>query len=173
MELTNKNIMLECSKSKNENIKNLPENLNFLKSFLENEIPSKFNISILNIKTFEEIFKENPNQGTFLYWKEMDKRIELLWTTTGLKCKSIIKTIIDSINSGNYLSAIILIRALFENTAILHYYIWKIISTYNKIKSDENIKKIIKGEVMGTFISSELEDILILYSHVFHKTSLL
>ena len=48
---------------------------------------------------------------------------------------------------------------------MLHYHIWKIIPTYNKICSDDMIKKIIRGEQPGVFISRELEELLILYSH--------
>jgi hypothetical protein len=104
-------------------------------------------------------------KGVIIYWKEIDERIKFLWQSIALKGFSLLKNIVDCINSKNYFPALISTRALLENIAVFHYYIWKIVPTYNEFMKNKNRILMIKGEYEGIIISSELEELLILYTH--------
>jgi len=78
---------------------------------------------------------------------------------------SLLKNVAVCISSKNYFLALVSTRALLENVAIFHYYLWKIVSTYNEMMKNEVVRKIIKREITGIFISFELENLLIKYTH--------
>jgi len=95
----------------------------------------------------------------------MDERIRLLWITLGYRFESLLEGLFLLIDSHNILSAMLLVRAMLEYAALLHYYAWKIVPLYNRLRADEKIQNIVKGKTAGLFVSSELEDLLIKGSH--------
>jgi len=169
--MLNKEILELCKKNANKKIRSLPKELEDFSKFL-NLSPNTYQLFLSTPKFFEEIIKKDFSMGNWLYWKEMDERIRFLCISLSYKSEAIFREIINSINSFNFLPAIILIRSFLEHAAVIHYYLWKIIPLYNKINSDKNIQKIIKGELKGIFVSEELEDLLILYSHGTRKSDL-
>jgi len=153
-----------CSQHPDDNVKTLPENIIKTINFLE-KIPKNVQFTITSLSLFKEMLKKDLHTGMFLYWKEIDNRIKFLWMTMAYKTLSLLKGIVELINQKNFLPALILTRSLLENASVFHYYLWKIIPIYNKIIKDPMFRKIAKKEIQGIYISTELEDLLILYSH--------
>lgn len=160
----NEKFLKICQQHSDNNVKSLPENIKQTINFLEG-VQENAQFIFTSLSSFKEILEKDSYSAMFLYWKEIDNRIRFLWITMAYKTLSLLKGIVNLINQKNYLSALILTRSLLENAAVFHYYLWKIIPTYNKIMKDPMFQKIAKKEVQGVYISSELEDILILYSH--------
>jgi hypothetical protein len=170
--MLNGEFMRFCKESEDVTIKSLPDSIIALSEFLSS-LPKDFQVVISDVDSFKELFSKDYRSGNWLYWKEMDERIKLLWNTAHFKCNSVLQEIINSINHNNFLVTIILVRSLLEYAAILHYYCWKIVPTYHDTFSNPDIKKIISGEIKGVFTCKELEDLLILYSHGTRKNELI
>lgn len=137
--MLDKNFRELCSASDSKEIKKLPEKIEKTIKFLE--LIPKVDFSIYDIEEFKKLMEKDPYQGMLLYWKEIDNRIEFLWKTMAYKSLSLLRGITDLINKNNLLPAIILTRSLFENAAVLHYYLWRIIPTFNEMAKKEIIKK--------------------------------
>ncbi len=165
MEHLNSEFIRICKDSSDFEVQRLPKNIDETLSYLSS-LPNKTNFKFSDPNYFKEIFTQDVYKGMKLYWKEIDERIKLLWQTMGLKGFHLLNGIVKCINTRNYYSASILVRALLENAAVFHYYLWKIIPTYNDFRSDTILKKkITNREVMGVIVSRELENLLIKYSH--------
>jgi hypothetical protein len=154
-----------CESSSVEEIRELPSIIAQTFDFLKFSLPNKITLTITDIKYFEGLMEKDYREGVIIYWKEIDERIKFLWQSIALKGFSLLKNIVVCINSKNYFPALISTRALLENIAVFHYYIWKIVPTYNEFMKNKNRILIIKGEHEGIIISSELEELLILYTH--------
>jgi hypothetical protein len=154
-----------CESSSVEEIRKMPSIITETFNFLKFSLPNKITLTITDIKYFEGLMNKDYRKGEIIYWKEIDERIKFLWQSIALKGFSLLKNIVDCINSKNYFPALISTRALLENIAVFHYYIWKIVPTYNEFMKNKNRILMIKGEYEGIIISSELEELLILYTH--------
>jgi len=148
-----------CESSPNEEIKKMHSVIEQTLKFLSS-LPHEITVTVTDMEYLKELMKKDYYKGVILYWKEIDERIKFLWQSMSLKGLSLLKNITVCINSKNYFPALVSTRALLENVAVFHYYLWKIIPTYNEI-----VRKIIKREITGIFISSELENLLIRYTH--------
>lgn len=153
-----------CESSSDKEIKKLPQVVKQTLAVLTSS-PEEIHITYTSLEHFKELLQRDYVSGMFSYWKEIDERIKFLWQIMSLKGSALLRNIINCINSQNYFPALISTRALLENVAVFHHHLWKIIPTYNSIMKNGTLEKILRKEIKGLFVSSELENLLIKYSH--------
>ena len=153
-----------CESSSDKEIRSLPALLQQTYEYLSS-LPTEINEEYMLAKKFERLMKEDYATGIIVYWKEIDERIKFLWQSIGFKGLSLLEDIVACVNSENYYPALVLARALLENVAVLHYYLYKIKIAYSKVIETDVIGKVIRKEIKALVVSEELENLLIKYSH--------
>lgn len=153
-----------CKSSSDKNITSLPHLLQQTLEFLSS-LPGEIRLEFTQTEQFKKLFKMDKCTGMIIYWEEIDERIRFLWQSMGLKGLSLMDNIVACVNSKNYFPALISTRALLENVSLLHYCLFKIEAVHNEITKSDIIGKIIRREINSVVLSSELEDLLIRYSH--------
>jgi hypothetical protein len=154
-----------CESSSNAQISRLPDTLQLTLKFLSN-LPDKINLTFMITEHFEKLFKADTRTAMIVYWEEIDERIKFVWQSMGLKGYSLLCNMVDCINSKNYYPALVLLRALLENVAVLRYCSRKIAPLYAKVIKEDLLGKMVRGKLGHTVVlSKELEDLLINYSH--------
>src|SRR5271157_6119191 len=154
----------KCHSSTDIEIHKVPESVEQTLRFLRT-LPSEFEEKYMLNSHYEKLLRVDKCASQIVYWEEMDKRIAYLWKTMGFRGLALLESFVSCVNSENYYVALLVLRALLENSSLLHSYQLKIKPIYENWAKQDAMGKIIRKEISSLVVSADLEDFLIKYSH--------
>lgn len=154
----------KCHISQNAEIQKVPDSIDQSIIFLRT-LPCEFDESYMAMTHFDKMIKTDKSTSQIIYWEEMELRVAYLWKTMGFRGLALLESFVSSTNSENYYAAIIILRSLLENSALLHFYFIKIKPFYEDWSKNDVMGRILRKETDKFFVFGELEDLLIKYSH--------
>ncbi|SRR5579862_538469 len=125
----------------------------------------------LNMEDFKSVLVDNPMLGQRIYWRELLDRAHFAATSSAIRHVRWLHGCLDAVRDGNYLIFCSAFRGLLESSADSFEGLFRAPQCF--AENRKRIKQILEGANTGTelFISGELEDSLIHFSHARKKNA--
>lgn len=126
----------------------------------------------LDMERFNEIVARDPQRGQRIYWQEMLARAHLAATTSAIRDVRWLHGCLDAASEGNYLIFCSAFRGLLEAAADSIEGLYRAPQCF--AENSVRLRRILEGGDTGKeiFLSPELEDSLIHFSHARKKIAL-